>query len=112
MTSFSVIILQAVSIDSPVIDSALIHQISLEPSGLILAENSKGQFTKVTDQPDWLVPDPMKKPTPEMKQRMCTRKRRYRTQGDALDAALLAGVERQRQAYRCSVCGHWHLTSL
>ena len=47
-------------------------------------------------------PDRMKKPTPELKQRMCTRKRRYRTQGDALDAALLAGVERQRQAYRCT----------
>jgi len=42
--------------------------------------------------------------------RMCTRKRRYRTQGDALDAALLAGVERQRSAYRCPLCGHWHLT--
>ncbi|MEI7567051.1 MAG: hypothetical protein RL598_1338 [Verrucomicrobiota bacterium] len=53
----------------------------------------------------------MKKPTPEMKQRMCTRKRRYRTQGDALDAALLAGVERQRSAYRCTLCSLWHLTT-
>ena len=53
----------------------------------------------------------MKKPTAEMKQRMCTRKRRYRTQGDALDAALRAGVERQRTAYRCAICGHWHLAS-
>lgn len=53
----------------------------------------------------------MKKPAPETKQRMCTRKRRYRTQGDALDAALVAGVERQRQAYRCAICGLWHLTS-
>jgi hypothetical protein len=53
----------------------------------------------------------MKKPTPEMKQRMCTRKRRYRTQGDALDAALLVGVERQRSAYRCTLCGLWHLTT-
>ena len=54
----------------------------------------------------------MKRPTREERQRMCTGKRRYRTQGDALDAALLAGVERQRQAYRCSLCGHWHLSSL
>ncbi len=53
----------------------------------------------------------MKKPPPEMKQRMCTGKRRYRTQGDALDAALVAGVERQRTAYRCKICGRWHLTS-
>ena len=29
----------------------------------------------------------------------------------ALDAALLAGVERQRSAYRCQVCGHWHLAT-
>ena len=53
----------------------------------------------------------MKKPTAEEKKRMCTGKRRYRTQGDALDAALLAGVERQRTAYRCHLCGCWHLTS-
>jgi hypothetical protein len=54
----------------------------------------------------------MKKPTPEMKRRSCTRKRRYRTQGDALDAALLAGVERQRTAYLCPICRHWHLASV
>ncbi len=42
---------------------------------------------------------------------MCTGKRRYRTLGDALDAALVAGVERQRTAYRCQLCKHWHLTS-
>lgn len=42
---------------------------------------------------------------------MCTRKRRYRSQGDALDAARLAGVERQRYAYLCPLCGHWHLAS-
>lgn len=42
---------------------------------------------------------------------MCTGKRRYRSQGDALDAAACAGVERQRQAYQCRLCGHWHLTS-
>jgi hypothetical protein len=53
----------------------------------------------------------MKKPTPDLKQRMCTGKRRYRTQGDALDAAMLVGVERQRTAYRCKICGHWHLAS-
>ncbi|MBX3738273.1 MAG: hypothetical protein KF715_16380 [Candidatus Didemnitutus sp.] len=53
----------------------------------------------------------MKRPTAEQRQRMCTRKRRYRTQADALDAALLAGVERRRSAYRCPLCGLWHLTS-
>ena len=53
----------------------------------------------------------MKKPTAEERRRMCTRKRRYRTQGDALDAALLAGVERQRSAYQCQLCGFWHLTT-
>lgn len=41
---------------------------------------------------------------------MCIRKRRYRSQGDALDAALLAGAGR-RKAYLCPLCGHWHLTS-
>jgi hypothetical protein len=54
---------------------------------------------------------PMKKPTTDERKRMCTGKRRYRTQGDALDAALVAGVERQRSAYRCTLCGQWHLTS-
>jgi hypothetical protein len=53
----------------------------------------------------------MKKPTPEGRQRMCVRKRKYRSQGDALDAALLRGVERGRSAYRCPLCGLWHLTS-
>lgn len=53
----------------------------------------------------------MKPPTADARKRMCTGKRRYRTQGDALDAALLAGVERQRAAYRCALCGFWHLTS-
>ena len=53
----------------------------------------------------------MKKPPAHERKRMCTGKRRYRTQGDALDAALLAGVERSRSAYRCTLCGHWHLTS-
>jgi hypothetical protein len=54
---------------------------------------------------------PVKKPTIDEKKRMCTGKRRYRTQGDALDAAQLAGVERLRSAYRCALCGLWHLTS-
>jgi hypothetical protein len=41
----------------------------------------------------------------------CTGKRRYQSQGDALDAAMIAGVERQRSAYRCPHCGCWHLTT-
>lgn len=53
----------------------------------------------------------MKKPTRDEQQRMCTGKRRYRSQGDALDAALLLGLERRRKAYACPLCGHWHLTS-
>ena len=53
----------------------------------------------------------MKKPTHEERQRRCLRKRRYRTQADALDAALLLGLERRRQAYLCPLCHHWHLTS-
>jgi hypothetical protein len=52
-----------------------------------------------------------RKPTADERQRQCTRKRRYRTQGDALDAALLAGVERQRTVYLCPYCHHWHLAS-
>jgi hypothetical protein len=42
---------------------------------------------------------------------MCTGKRRYPTEGHALEAAMLANVERQRKAYRCQVCGNWHLTT-
>ena len=54
----------------------------------------------------------MKARRPTEAQRLaCRGKRRYATQGDALDAALLAGVERQRSAYRCPVCGRWHLTT-
>ena len=53
----------------------------------------------------------MKKPTREERDRMCTGKRKYRSAGDALDAALLAGVERQREPYRCPLCGAWHLTT-
>jgi ribosomal protein L32 len=53
----------------------------------------------------------MKKPDRETRERTCKRKRRYRSQGDALDAARVAGVERQRQAYQCPLCGHWHLSS-
>jgi hypothetical protein len=47
----------------------------------------------------------------EERQRMCTRKRRYRSQGDALDAAMIAGAERRRKAYLCPLCGRWHLTT-
>jgi hypothetical protein len=53
----------------------------------------------------------MKKPDRATKERMCTRKRRYRSQGDALDAARIVGVERHRQAYLCPLCRHWHLSS-
>lgn len=53
----------------------------------------------------------MKRPDREQRERMCTSKRRYRTQGDALDAAALAHAARQRTAYRCPLCGFWHLTT-
>ena len=53
----------------------------------------------------------MKKPTADERRHRCTRKRRYRSQGDALDAAAVLGLERQRKAYLCALCGHWHLTS-
>jgi hypothetical protein len=53
----------------------------------------------------------MRKPTAEERKHRCTRKRRYRTQGDALDAALVAGVGRERTAYRCPLCGFWHLAN-
>ncbi len=53
----------------------------------------------------------MKKPTREETQRMCTRKRRYRSAADALDAAAVLGLERQRKAYQCRICGLWHLAS-
>jgi hypothetical protein len=53
----------------------------------------------------------MKKPTREERRRGCTRKRRYKSQGDALQAAALLGIERHRKAYSCPLCGHWHLTS-
>ena len=53
----------------------------------------------------------MKQATREERHHACARKRRYRSQGDALDAALLAGVERERVAYRCPLCGLWHLAT-
>ncbi len=53
----------------------------------------------------------MKKPNAEERKRMCTRKRRYRTQGDALDAAVLVGVAGKRTAYQCPLCKQWHLAS-
>lgn len=45
------------------------------------------------------------------RRRMCTGKRRYHSQADALDAVAVLGLERQRAAYRCPACGLWHLTS-
>ena len=53
----------------------------------------------------------MKEPTSDERKRMCTGKRRYRSQGDALDAAAIVGMERRRKAYQCPLCGQWHLTS-
>ncbi|MBS0664339.1 MAG: hypothetical protein JSR48_13825 [Verrucomicrobia bacterium] len=53
----------------------------------------------------------MKKPTADERRHRCTRKRRYRSQGDALDAAMCHGVERQRIAYLCPLCGFWHLAT-
>ncbi len=54
----------------------------------------------------------VKEPTREERQLRCFRKRRYRSQGDALDAAAVAGVERQRKAYQCPYCRLWHLTTV
>jgi len=53
----------------------------------------------------------MKRPTREERHERCGRKRRYRSEGDALDAARILGVERGRRAYLCALCGHWHLAS-
>jgi len=53
----------------------------------------------------------MKRPTREDRHHGCTHKRRYRSQGDALEAAMIVGVERQRTAYRCPECGQWHLAT-
>ena len=53
----------------------------------------------------------MKKPTREVRHRGCTRKRHYKSQGDALQTAGLLSIERQRKAYLCPLCGYWHLTS-
>lgn len=53
----------------------------------------------------------MKKPTTEERRRMCTRKRCYRSQADALDAAVVLGLQRDRVAYLCPICGHWHLAT-
>ena len=61
----------------------------------------------------------MKKPTHDAfgrlsadeRRRMCADKRRYRTQGDALEAASLVGYARPRTAYRCPLCRFWHLTT-
>ena len=53
----------------------------------------------------------MRKPTREEKRRMCTGKRRYESEGAALQGAQGAGVERWRKAYLCALCGKWHLSS-
>jgi hypothetical protein len=53
----------------------------------------------------------MKTPTRDERQHACGRKRRYRSQAAALDAAALVGVERQRIAYACPLCGQWHLAT-
>ncbi len=54
----------------------------------------------------------MKEPRRADRELRCFRKRRSRSQGDALDAAMVAGVERHRKAYLCTYCGQWHLTSV
>ena len=54
----------------------------------------------------------MKRPTREERHQSCARKRRYRSQGDALDAALLACVERERTSCRCPSCGQWPHSSV
>ncbi|MBP8257168.1 MAG: hypothetical protein KAX37_07560 [Opitutaceae bacterium] len=41
----------------------------------------------------------------------CRGKRRYRSEGEALEAAAMVGVERQRVAYRCPTCFSWHLAT-
>ncbi len=53
----------------------------------------------------------MKRLPRDLVQKMCTGKRRYASAGEALQAAALLGLERQRQAYVCAVCGHWHLST-
>jgi len=46
---------------------------------------------------------PMKKPTREERRRMCTGKRKYRSEGDALDAARLPRRSNaRRKAYLCA----------
>ncbi len=57
------------------------------------------------------MPRQPRRPLREDRERMCTRKRRYASAADALDAVRILGLERQRQAYHCSLCGKWHLTS-
>ncbi|MDR1789466.1 MAG: hypothetical protein LBR12_03845 [Opitutaceae bacterium] len=61
------------------------------------------------------MPRPPRQPKPDSGQlyrdRACRSKRRFRTQGDALDAAAALNLERERKAYQCPCCGHWHLTT-
>lgn len=40
---------------------------------------------------------------------ICARKRRYKTEQDAIDAALRADIS--LRPYRCQLCREWHLTS-
>jgi hypothetical protein len=54
----------------------------------------------------------LKQPNPSDRALRCFRKRRYQSQGDALDAAMVAGVERERKAYLCPYCRKWHLTTI
>lgn len=45
--------------------------------------------------------------------RSCVRKRRHKTEEDALRAAKRSTKERSKQlsVYQCHLCGGWHLTS-
>jgi len=93
------------------------HFLFLAPMAPALVPDSdNGVFVLV-----WLAPgascvmargEIMKRRIPADKQPTCRGKRRYRTQGDALEAAMLAGVERKRRAYVCPWCGQWHLTTI
>jgi hypothetical protein len=53
----------------------------------------------------------MKRRPSEPQREVCAKKRRYPSQGHALEAAMIAGVERERVAYLCPECGCWHLAS-
>jgi len=61
---------------------------------------------------EWGMPFGMKRISREARQQMCVRKRRYSSQGEALNAAHMVGVERRRKAYLCPLCNRWHLASV